>query len=353
MVDESPVVARLEGVQEERRAGRSRRSRSHVPTSRSCVAYASWTSGRTARPKESATLGDPVEELVDLGLDHEAGRAGLLDHVADRIEPDDPDARAPRTVATSRVIRSRVAADVTSRSICSDQSARPERRPDRSSRPVSSIVTVENGASGLRRKISATSASAGVALRPDLVERDEQVGRRRFATLTLEVLELRALARDVVDHQVEQDVVAIGDPGMSPQRPEPRVDLAVRQRREAAVARRRESAAGHGRPWNSAVERAFEQVAERAQVATQRIRVRQSWGRGADQRDGTCDRPTSAAVVPRRAPPVARRSDAARHPFTDPCRSAAITCRWNTMNTSRVGSRIRIVPAQSSGMSVA
>ena len=30
-----------------------------------------------------------------------------------------------------------------------------------------------------------------------------------------------------------------------------------------------------------------------------------------------------------------------------------MTWRWKTMNTIRVGSRIRIVPAQSNGMSVA
>ena len=42
-----------------------------------------------------------------------------------------------------------------------------------------------------------------------------------------------------------------------------------------------------------------------------------------------------------------------RHPFTDPWRSAAITWRWKRMKTTRVGRRITIVPAHSSGMSVA
>ena len=46
-------------------------------------------------------------------------------------------------------------------------------------------------------------------------------------------------------------------------------------------------------------------------------------------------------------------SDGRRHPLTAPSNSAAITCRWNRMNTRSVGSRIRIVPAQRSGMSVA
>ena len=59
------------------------------------------------------------------------------------------------------VMSARVAGEVTSRSICSDQSAVPNEVQTRSGLPVSSIVTVENGASGLRRKIRATSASAG------------------------------------------------------------------------------------------------------------------------------------------------------------------------------------------------
>ena len=55
----------------------------------------------------------------------------------------------------------RVAWDVTSRSICSDQSADPNDVQIRSTAPVSSIVTVENGVSGLRRKICATSPAGG------------------------------------------------------------------------------------------------------------------------------------------------------------------------------------------------
>jgi hypothetical protein len=45
--------------------------------------------------------------------------------------------------------------------------------------------------------------------------------------------------------------------------------------------------------------------------------------------------------------------DGRRQPLTAPSNRAAITCRWNRMNTRSVGSRIRIVPAQRSGMSVA
>ncbi len=53
--------------------------------------------------------------------------------------------------------------------------------------------------------------------------------------MSLEVAKLVALARDVVDHQVEEDVVVRGDlPDVRPG-PEPWIDLAVGQRGEAAV----------------------------------------------------------------------------------------------------------------------
>ena len=82
-------------------------------------------------------------------------------------------------------------ADVTSRSICSDQSFVPNEVQTRSCSPVSSMVTVEKGASGLRRKILATSLGRRLAVRPDLVERDEQVGEARLSAVLEEVLERR------------------------------------------------------------------------------------------------------------------------------------------------------------------
>ena len=125
--------------------------------------------GQDGQSERVGDVGHPGEELVDLGLDHEAGRAGLLDHVADGVEPDDPNPRSANC-RSQRVIRSRVVDDVTSRSICSDQSAVPNEVQIRSSRPVSSIVTLEKGASGLRRKIRATSAVDGSSVGPDLVD---------------------------------------------------------------------------------------------------------------------------------------------------------------------------------------
>src|SRR6187402_2768818 len=62
------------------------------------------------------------------------------------------------------VISERPAGDVASRSICSDQSTVPNDVQIRSVSPVSLIVTVENGAFGLRRKIRAISAATGSPL---------------------------------------------------------------------------------------------------------------------------------------------------------------------------------------------
>ena len=78
--------------------------------------------------------------------------------------------------ASSRTIRTPVAREARASRVISDRVAgdgdvevdllRPFRGPERGPdplllAPVASIVTVENGASGLRRKIRATSASAG------------------------------------------------------------------------------------------------------------------------------------------------------------------------------------------------
>ncbi len=52
-------------------------------------------------------------------------------------------------------------------------------------------------------------------------------------------------------------------------------------------------------------------------------------------------------------PPSVRQPSKLAHPFTDPWSSAEITWRWKATKTMRVGSRMMIVPAHSSGTSVA
>ena len=69
----------------------------------------------------------------------------------------------------------RVAGDRRSRSTCSDPSAVPKVVQTGLVLARAPTATVENGASGLRRKMRATSAAGGLTVRPDLVERDEQV----------------------------------------------------------------------------------------------------------------------------------------------------------------------------------
>ena len=50
--------------------------------------------GQHDKAERRGETGHPLEEGVDLGLDHEAGRSRLLDHVPDCIEPDHPDPMA-------------------------------------------------------------------------------------------------------------------------------------------------------------------------------------------------------------------------------------------------------------------
>ena len=80
-------------------------------------------------------------------------------------------------------------------------------------------------------------SAAGGSVGPDLVDGDEQVGVGRVATAALEVLELGALPRQVVDHHVQEDVVGLSDVLDVVPRSEPWVDLAVGERGEAAVGR--------------------------------------------------------------------------------------------------------------------
>ena len=111
--------------------------------------------------------------------------------------------------------------------------------------------------------------------------------------------------------------------------PEAGVDHVVGQRRESAITRRREGRQDMDTVEDT-VERAFEQIAKGTQVAAERIGIRQELGTW-------CDGIGSSGC----------------HPFTEPWSRAAMTCRWKMMKTSSVGTRMMIVPALRSGMSVA
>ena len=102
------------------------------------------------------------------------------------------------------------------------------------------MVIVENGRVRLAQEDPRDVAVGGRAVGPDLVEGDEQVGVGGSTAVLLEVPELRAPTRDVVDHQVEHDVVVRRQGADVRPGAEPRIDLVVRDRREPAVARGRE-----------------------------------------------------------------------------------------------------------------
>jgi hypothetical protein len=321
-----PGVLRLERVQEEARQDEvvgPEAVRRQLPVSLDAV--------MDLRENDEAEfgreLGHPGQELEDLRLDHEAAGTRLLDDVADRIEPDDPNAvvrqrRQPGTDQPSGRGRRHVEIDL----------LRPFGTSERGPDALPSAGRLDRH----RRERAPRLAQVDprdvrrvrLAARPDLVERDEEIGRRSSAPASLELAEFGAPARDVVDHHVKEDVVARGNSLDVRPVAEARVDLAVCQRREAAIAGRGERRQDVDAS-EQAVEWPVEQVGQGPQVASERIRIRQQL------------RP--------RVDPV----EAPDHPFTDPWRSAAITCRWKTTNRISVGTRMRIVPAQRSGMSVA
>ena len=149
-----------------------------------------------------------------------------------------------------------------------------------------SIVMVEKGESGLRRKIRARSAAGGSPSGHTLSSGDEQVGVRRPAAMTLEVLELGTLARDVVDHHVEQDVVRLAPRrSMSAQVPNAGLDLAVGQRREATIARRWERRQDvHA--TEQACQRAIQESGEGREVTAERVGIGQQLGSRGDGSEG-------------------------------------------------------------------
>ena len=73
--------------------------------------------------------------------------------------------------------------------------------------------------------------------------------------------------------------MALGDPPDVRPRPEPRIDVVVGQRGEPAIARRGERRQDVD-ATEQTVQRPVEQVAERAKIAPERIRIGQQLGAG-------------------------------------------------------------------------
>ncbi len=129
----------------------------------------------SVKPEAVGDAGQPVEDLLDLGLDHEAARAGLLDDVADRVEADDADALRgekgqPFGDQATGHRRPKVEVDLLRPVGC------PEGGPDRLF-----LARVGDGDRG-ERVVRLAQEDAGdvavgwPAVGPDLVERDEEVG---------------------------------------------------------------------------------------------------------------------------------------------------------------------------------
>ena len=173
-------------------------------------------------------------------------------------------------------------------------SRRPERRPDPFPLAGFLDVMVERGAFGLRRKIRATSSAGGSPSGQTLssVMNRSAWGDRRPRRRKSET---RARAGDVVDHHVEQHIVALGNPLDIGPRPELQVDLAVGQ---GAKPRSPDDGNG-GRMWTpSNRPSSGHRGATRAtEVSAQRVGIREN-GRTSSQR-GRWHRPSGFAHAPR------------------------------------------------------
>ena len=81
------------------------------------------------QPERIGHPADPIQELVDLRLDHEAGRAGLLDDIPDGVEPNHANAViGERSQPTGDQRPRRLARDIEVDLL--RPVGRPERRPD-------------------------------------------------------------------------------------------------------------------------------------------------------------------------------------------------------------------------------
>ena len=101
--------------------------------------------------------------------------------------------------------------------------------------------------------------------------------------MTLVVLELGTLARDVVDHHVEQDVVRQRQAFDVSPAAEPGLDLAVCDRSEATIGRRWERRQDvHA--TEQACQRAVQESGEGREVTAERVRIGEQLGSRGDGR---------------------------------------------------------------------
>ncbi|MNI08050.1 hypothetical protein D3C73_610740 [compost metagenome] len=113
-----------------------------------------------------------------------------------------------------------------------------------------------------------------LSIRPDFIQRKEQIGVAGLPPVLQKVLKVRGLAGDMIDHQVHQHIMPLPDcPDVRPI-PKGRLDLQIGQRCKTAVPRRRE--------WRQNMHPALEHIRKihiqrmmkRLQISAKRVRVR-------------------------------------------------------------------------------
>ena len=198
---------------------------------------------------------------------------GPLDEVADRVEPHLGDAgagqgREPRLVDRLGQRRRPVQVD-----LLALVDAGPEGGPHPVGLAGVGDLDLEERVVGLAEEQPAEILVRHLAVGPDLVGPEEQVGVRGGPTALLEVAELRGVPRDVVDHDVEGDRNLSGQRLEIGPRAEPGLDPVVAEGGEAAIragGERREHVDPAGEP---AVHLVREEIGEGAERAPHRVGV--------------------------------------------------------------------------------
>ena len=176
----------------------------------------------------------PVEKLVDLGFDHETGRAGLFDGVANRVKPHCPYSHAPET---------------------GERIGEKPTGLDRSHIQINLLGPIPGSGgcldafdfSGLRdahlwegmvrfpQEDPLHLLPRRHTSLPYLVQGDKQVGVRRSSAAGHEVLKVPRLARDVIDHEVDDDIVPFPKTSNVIPSPEVGIDLFIGCRRKSPI----------------------------------------------------------------------------------------------------------------------
>ena len=215
---------------------------------------------------------EPVEELEGARLDHEAARPGSFDAISHGVESDNTHVLlAEETEMVDQHSPRQRGADIEVDLLRRFGSS--ERRPDAFCLPGLCDGHCGERRHGPAEKDAGDVFRGGVASRPDLVEGQKQIGMRGSAAAAQEVLELGRAPRDMVDHQVDEHIVALADRLKVSPGAEGGVDLPVGGRRKAAVAGRGERRQKMDAAEACSGQRPRQEPVERGETASQRIGI--------------------------------------------------------------------------------